>query len=192
MRTPPSSSTTAALPALRAALKMLPGVDRVAMSRSGTLAFLHVNVAGCRVLAAAAYPVAGVVVPLAAVPDHSPLTEAVCGAAHAHHLTILHGVRDRLYFSDRPSVLSLFLPDEAQFIREAELAVAQFIRAGGPVAPAMALKMAQAERWLVDLAGMKLRTGVALLTGAPLDLRTLDFPLVDAEVIQRRSLEGII
>lgn len=172
---PASTSTPEVLPALRAALKVLPCVRRVVVTCDGKQHLLNVDVHGRRVLAAAVYPTARVVVPLSRTAASGDLGEilndAVCGVANAYELTILHGVDE----------LDWNLPDEAWLIRERTLTAAT-----------MPLGQAHAQRLLAELAGTRLPTGVALLTGAPLQRSTLDFPLRNAESRERKRLQAIV
>ncbi|GGL77867.1 hypothetical protein GCM10010840_14690 [Deinococcus aerolatus] len=174
---PASISTPEALPVLRAALKTLPCVRRVVVNRDDKVCYVNVDVDGRRVLAAAVYPAARVVMPLSRTAASGDLGEilndAVCGAANAHGLTILHGVG--------VDALGGNMPNEGNFIRERELTAAT-----------MPLEQAHAQRLLAELAGTRLPTGVALLTGAPLERGDVDFPLTSAELHERERLQAIV
>lgn len=172
---PASNSKSEVVPVLRGVLKALPCVSRVMVNRDHKVCYVNVDVDGRRVLAAAVYPAARVVVPLSRTAAGGDLGEilndAVCGVANAYELTILHGVDE----------LDWNLPDEVWLIRERALTAAT-----------MPLELAQVQRQLAEQAGTRLPTGVALLTGAPLDRNTLDFPLGRAEARERECLQAIV
>lgn len=182
---PASTSTTDIVPVLRAALKTVPWVSRVTVTCDGSHRYLSVHVDGRRIPTAAVYLTARVVVPLSNGAVSSELNDilngAVCRAATGQGLTILSGVEVWARTNADLSRLSMYLPGEAALVRERELTAAT-----------TSLRQAHAQRLLAETGGTPLPTGVALLTGAPLQRRTLDFPLADAEARERERLQSLV
>lgn len=183
---PASSRTTTinivnALPSLCAALKAVPGVREVMVQQSDdqALHYLFVDPGGRSVLAAALYTSVPVVVPLAARSRRS-LNNAVCGVAAVHGLSILHGVQARAgrhgqYPLDRT------LPHGPTLSHERHLTAARLDQEG-----------ALARRQMAEATGMTVPTGVALLTGAPLNVETLEYPLADAEWEEYKRMVALL
>lgn len=167
------------LPNLCAALKAVPGVSEVTVHCNQELHYLIVNPGGRGVLAAALYTSVPVIVPLAARSRRS-LNDAVRGVADVHGLTILHSVQGRAgrhgqYRLDRT------LPDQSALWSERHLTAAKLGQSG-----------ALAQRLMAEATGLTVPTGVALLTGASLNVETVEYPLVDADWEDYKRLVALL
>lgn len=178
------SRSTEVLRSLYIALAALPSVDRVMISCEHGLRFLRVAVDNRHHVVAVLYRVAEVVVPVddgrIARPLHALTNDAVCDVARAFGMTLIHGV----YNPGRPGGVPMAarnrrLPDQLSLVRERNLTAAT-----------MGVDVAHARRLMAEAAGMVVPTGVALLSGAPLDIKTLTFPLIDAETREYERLYG--
>lgn len=166
------------------ALAALPSVDQVMMTRERGLRLLHADVDGRRHVVAVLYPVAEVVVPVddgrIARPLRARTNDTACDVANAFGMTLIHGVYNPGRPGGRPmAARNRRLPDQVSLVRERDLTAAT-----------MGVDVAHARRLMAEATGVALPTGIALLTGAPLNIESLTFPLVDAETREYERLYG--